>query len=307
MGQMIDGRWVSDDEAGSISRTGEWTRTLSVVRGELQPEDVTPGRYHLFAAWNCPWAHRALLTRALLGLEKALPVSFVAPKRTDDGWVFDPENGYVDQLAGRNALHEVYADGQSDYTGRVTVPLLVEAETGTLVSNESAELVRILPKAFGHLADRPRDLYPKQLGDAIDEWNTLIHSRLNNGVYQAGFAESQSAYDAAVEGVFETLDAIEAALGDKPYLTGDELTEADIRLFPTLARFDVAYYSVFKCMRRRIQDYPNLWRYARRFYALPGIAETVKFDIYRKGYFSQSPKRSPLGIIPIAPDIDWSI
>jgi len=307
MGQLIDGQWVTDEQVGSISKSGEWTRTPSVLRGGLEPENVTPGRYHLYAAWNCPWAHRVLLTRALLGLEKALPVSFVAPKRTDDGWVFDPDNGYVDLLAGRNALYEVYADGQSDYTGRVTVPLLVEVGTGALISNESADLVRMLPKAFGHLAERPRDLYPDHLAKEIDGWNALIHSRLNNGVYQAGFAESQSAYDTAVKGVFETLDAIETALADKSYLTGDALTEADIRLFPTLARFDVAYFSAFKCMRRRIQDYPSLWRYARRFYALPGIAETVKFDIYRKGYFSQSPKRNPLGIIPIAPVIDWTI
>ncbi|EFO28510.1 glutathione S-transferase domain-containing protein [Roseibium sp. TrichSKD4] len=307
MGQLIDGQWVTDEQAGSISKSGEWTRTPSVLRGGLEPEDVTPGRYHLYAAWNCPWAHRVLLTRALLGLQEVLPVSLVAPKRTEDGWVFDPENGYIDQLTERRALHEVYAAGQADYTGRVTVPLLVDTKTGALISNESADLVRMLPPAFAHLAERPRDLYPAELAKDIDAWNALIHTKLNNGVYQAGFAESQPAYDAAVSSVFETLDTIEAALENKPYLTGDDLTEADIRLFPTLARFDVAYYSAFKCMRRRIQDYPNLWPFARRFYALPGIAETVKFDIYRKGYFSQSPKRNPLGIIPIAPDIDWSI
>ena len=310
MGQMLDGRWVDDAALGVIRADGSWTRAPSIIRHQIGEEaefPAVPGRYRLYAAWNCPWAHRVLLTRALLGLDEAIPVSFVAPARTDQGWVFDPEAGYTDNLLGKAALHEVYAAGDPEYTGRVTVPLVYDTVTGILVSNESADLVRMLPRAFAGVGRRPLDLYPPALRPEIDRWNEQIHAKLNNGVYRAGFAESQSAYDSAVEEVFATLDAIEERLSQSPYLAGDQLTEADVRLFPTLARFDVAYYIAFKCCRRRITDYPHLWRSARGLYALPGVADTVRFDIYRRGYFSRSDKRNPLGIVPTAPAIDWSL
>ena len=311
MGQLIDGKWIDDAGVAALGKDGEWKRTPSILRNWVDASSTEfpaePGRYHLYAAWNCPWAHRVLLTRALLGLETALSVSFVSPSRNSNGWVFDSDAGYIDDLAGASALYEVYAAGDPHYTGRVTVPLLIEAKTGRLVSNESADLVRMLPQAFKAFARNPMDLYPAKLRAEIDVWNERIHSKLNNGVYRAGFSESQSAYDAAVEDVFETLDAIEDRLSDREYLAGDRLTEADVRLFPTLARFDVAYYGAFKCMRRRICDYPNIWKYARKFFARKGISKTVKFDIYRRGYFSKSEKRNPLGIIPVAPDIDWSL
>lgn len=310
MGQMLDGRWVDDAALGVIRADGSWTRAPSIIRHQIGEEaefPAVPGRYRLYAAWNCPWAQRVLLTRALLGLGDAIPVSFVAPARTDQGWVFDRATGYTDDLLGKAALHEVYAAGDPEYTGRVTVPLVYDTVTGTLVSNESADLVRMLPTAFAGVARRPLDLYPLALRPEIDRWNDQIHAKLNNGVYRAGFAESQSAYDSAVEEVFATLDAIEDRLSQSPYLAGDQLTEADVRLFPTLARFDVAYYIAFKCCRRRITDYPHVWHYAREFYALPGVADTVRFDIYRRGYFSRSDKRNPLGIVPTAPAIDWSL
>ena len=305
MGQLLNGRWVTDDVVKNLKTDGAWVRTESVVRGEL--DGATPGRYHLFAAWNCPWAHRVLLTRAILGLRDALPVSYVSPSRTTDGWVFDSESGYVDQLYGSDALHAVYTRGDSDYTGRVTVPLLYDTEREALVSNESADLVRMIPQAFRSFATHPLDLYPAAVRETIDDWNQLIYKMLNNGVYRAGFASTQEAYDSAVVDVFKMLDRLEEHLSVSAFVAGDVLTEADVRLFPTLARFDVAYYLAFKCCRRRLVEYPALWRYARKIYALDGVAETVNFEIYRQGYFSKSAKRNPLGIVPTAPDIDWSL
>lgn len=309
MGQMISGIWSYGATVdSSVASDGTWSREPSVVRDHIGPGGAYPaeaGRYHLYAAWNCPWAHRVLLMCTLLGLEEAVPVSFVTPKRTADGWVFSPTEGYRDALLGAHALHEVYTRGAPDYSGHVTVPLLYDSRTDRLVSNESADLVRMMNDGFAAFARAPHDFYPLSLREQIDQWNVRIHAGLNNGVYRAGFAESQHAYEVAVDDVFETLAAIEAQLHDQEWLLGDQLTEADVRLFPTLARFDVAYHSAFRCTRRRLLDYPRLWDYARRFYALPGVADTVKFDIYRRGYHSQSSKRNPLGIIPVAPAISW--
>ncbi len=312
MGRMVQGTWITQDgPGGDVARTGDWKRTPSVVRGWIDaPGGRTTtdrGRYHLYAAWNCPWAHRVLLLRALMGIESSLPVSFVAPRRTDQGWVFDDAEGYPDSLGGARALHEVYAQFDSSYTGRATVPLLVDSQMQRLVSHESADILRMLPQGFQDQASNRHDFYPKSLRPDIDRWNDRIHEGLNNGVYRAGFAESQSAYEAAVANVFDTLDALETQLAHTDFVVGNHLTEADIRLFPTLARFDVGYYIAFKCCRKRLTDYPALWRYARRLYTLPGVAQTVKFDIYRAGYFSPSPKRNPLGIVPVAPEISWDM
>lgn len=309
MGLLIDGKWTSDEAQASVASDGSWTRAKSVVRSWVGSADfpVASGRYHLYVAWNCPWAHRVLLTRGVLGLETAIPVSFCAPRRTDQGWVFAPLEGFVDDRLSASALHEVYTAGNASYTGRVTVPLLVDRESGRLVSNESADLVRMLGQSFLSLAERPRDIYPEPLRDEIDSWSERIYTELNNGVYRTGFAESQEAYDAAVDRVFAMLDTLEERLKNRVFVVGDQLTETDLRLFPTLARFDVAYHTAFKCSIRRLTDYPALWAYARRIYALPGVAETVKFDVYRKGYWSKSPKRNPLGIVPKAPDINWAL
>lgn len=310
MGRMIAGKWIDEATLGSVTKLGDWERSPSVVRNWIGPTTdlpAEPGRYHLYAAWNCPWAHRVLLVRAILGLENTISVSMVAPRRTDQGWVFDAAEGYVDELATLDTLHEVYARGDATYTGRVTVPLLVDRFDGRLVSNESADIVRMLPVAFEKDARARVDLFPSDLEGEIDHWNDTIHRTVNNGVYRAGFAETQEAYDSAVDEVFATLDALDAHLDGKDFIVGNKLTETDLRLFPTLARFDVAYHTAFKCSRLRIMDYPNLWRYARSIYALPGVAETVKFDIYRRGYFSASGKRNPLGIVPVAPDISWNL
>jgi putative glutathione S-transferase len=305
MGVMIDGKYHADDPAPQTSLHGAYERTASTIRdrittdGAFRPEH---GRYHLYAAWNCPWAHRTLLTRALLGLEEVISVSYASPRRTPDGWVYDETGDYGDPELGVRALHQVYAHQTPTYTGRVTVPVLWDRKTQGIVSNESADIVRMLALEF----DPARRLYPENMAKDIDRWNTLIRTSVNNGVYRAGFARTQQAYDAAVVELFETLDQIEAHLATSLCLVGDQVTEADLRLFPTLARFDVAYHYAFKCNIRKLSDYPNLWDYARAFHALPGVAATVKPDIYKQGYFSPSELRNPLGIVPKGPIVDWS-
>ena len=293
MGLMLDGEYLVDDPAPDTSAGGRFERAKSTLRDPI-PAGAAPSRLHLFAAWNCPWAHRALIKRAVLGLDE-ITVSYALPRRSDQGWVFDEE-----PLLGAHAMHQVYAAGADSYTGRVTVPVLWDKETGRILNNESADIARALGDCFA-----PGRLYPAELSDQIDDWNAVIYATLNNGVYRAGFARTQEAYDEAVVEVFATLDRIEPQLATSRYLTGDALTEADIRLFPTLARFDVAYHSAFKCNLKRLIDYPNLWAYAREIYQTPGVAETVDFDIYRRGYHSPSEFRNPLGIVPIGPKNDW--
>lgn len=305
MGVMIDGIYHVDDPGPDTTLGGEFKRAASTIRnwitvdGPFRPD---AGRYHLYVAWNCPWAHRALLTRAILGLEDEIGVSFARPRRSDQGWVYDGAGQYSDPLLGVSAVHEVYGRHRPAYTGRLTVPVLWDRATESIVSNESADIVRMLG-CFG----KGPDLYPEPLRGAIDAWNARIYPGLNNGVYRAGFARTQEAYEAGVRDVFATLDAIEAQLEKTAHLTGDQFTEADLRLFPTLARFDVAYHYAFRCNIRRLMDYPALWAYARRIYAMPGVADTVNFDIYKQGYFSPSPQRNPLGIVPVGPEIDWSL
>jgi putative glutathione S-transferase len=302
MGVMIEGQYYAEDPAPESTSDGEFKRKASSIRNWIgQGEFVAEaGRYHLFVAWNCPWAHRALLTRALLGLEDAISVSFAKPRRTEQGWVFDAEGAFSDPLLGALAVHEVYGRHQPAYTGRITVPVLWDKKTGVIVNNESAEIVRTLNAAFGG------DLYPDDLAAEVDAWNDLIYPTFNNGVYRAGFARTQEAYDKGVADVFATMDKIEAQLGKTRYMCGDRFTEADVRMFPTLARFDVAYHYAFKCNLRRLMDYPNLWAYAREIYQMKGVAETVNFDIYKQGYFSPSELRNPLGIVPAGPIIDWT-
>lgn len=317
MGRLVDGRWTLE-ETISAAADGRWRRAPSAFRNWTTPDGapgptgrggfaMAAGRYHLYAAWNCPWAHRALLARAELGLEAAIGVSFAAPRRTEQGWVFAPEEGYRDALFGAAALHEIYVRADPEFTGRVTVPLLWDRETDSAVSNESADILRMLG-ACAHVANPAApDLCPEPLRPEIDAWNARTHASFNNGVYRAGFAETQEAYDEAVAEVFATMDALEAALSSRPHLVGDAYTEADLRLIPTLTRFDVAYFQAFKCARNRLIDFPALWAYARRLYHRPGVAETVRFDIYRRGYNSPSPKRNPHGVAPAAPAIDWSL
>ncbi|MFO7921756.1 MAG: glutathione S-transferase C-terminal domain-containing protein [Nioella sp.] len=304
MGLMIDGAYHAEDPAPDTDAEGRFQRAKATIRHWITPQGPfapDAGRYHLYAAWNCPWAHRALLMRALKGLQDTISVAYARPRRTDQGWVHDADGPYSDPELGVGALHAVYARAAPPYTGRITVPLLWDRETEQPVSNESADIVRMLNDAFPG-----PDFAPAPLRAGIDAWNARIYADVNNGVYRAGFARSQAAYDAAVAQVFAALDEIEDHLAANRYLMGDTFTEADIRLFPTLARFDVAYHYAFKCNIRRLMDYPNLWAYAREIYAMPGVADTVAFDIYKQGYFSPSELRNPLGIVPAGPVIDWT-
>ena len=285
--------WVTPD--GAPGPSGE---------GGFKAEDV---RYHLYIAINCPWAHRARIFRLLKRLEDAISMSIVAPRRTEEGWVFDDDSErFRDTLLGTANLREVYRRAVPGYDGRVTVPVLWDKERGAVVSNESAEIIRMFNSAFAAVTDQTTDYFPEPLHAEIDALNEVIYRTVNNGVYRAGFARTQEAYEEAFDALFETLDMLEARLGENRYLMGDRLTEADWRLFPTLARFDVAYHSAFKCNLRRIVDYPNLWGYTRELYQMPGITETVDFDIYRRGYHSKSPLRNPLGIIPKGPALDFT-
>ena len=317
MGSMIDGIYYRDGETAPTETGGEWQRAPSVVRNWVTPNGGagptgSPGfkaeanRYHLYVAWNCPWAHRALLARLFKRLEDIIAISVALPRRNEDGWIFDEAGEFSDPLLGASAMHEVYSKGVKDYTGRVTVPVLWDKNTGQIVSNESADIIRMLNSAFVDLAPLSPDICPQSKIAEIDRWNELIYRTVNNGVYRAGFASTQEAYESAAREVFETLDAIDRHLGTSAFLVGEHFTEADLRLFPTLARFDVAYHYAFKCNLRRLSDYTNLWPYARQIYQMPGVAETVKFDIYKRGYFSPSEKRNPLGIVPIGPQIDWT-
>ncbi|MGR3660774.1 MAG: glutathione S-transferase family protein [Paracoccaceae bacterium] len=305
MGLMIDGVFHSEDPGADTVEGGEFKRAAATVRDWITVDGpFTPdaARYHLYVAWNCPWAHRTLLARVLFGLEDVISVAYARPHRTDQGWVYDADDPYSDTVLEVSSLHEVYSRQRPGFTGRLTVPVLWDRETQQIVSNESADIVRMFA-AFGTGAD----LFPEALHAEIDRWNTLIYDTVNNGVYRAGFARTQGAYDSAVVAVFETLDQIEAHLADHEWLAGGQFTEADLRLFPTLARFDVAYHYAFKCNIHRLVDYPHLWRYARQIYAMPGVAGTVDFSIYKQGYFSPSELRNPLGIIPAGPDVDWRL
>jgi len=303
MGLMLNGVYLADDPGPDTTKAGEFQRTKSTIRDWITSDGpYTPdaNRYHLFVAWNCPWAHRTLLARVVLGLEDTISVSYAKPRRTEQGWVFDAQGEFSDALLRVLAVNEVYARQTPPYTGRITVPVLWDRKTERIVSNESADIVRMFG-AFGDTSLAPADLIPQ-----IDAWNARLYAEVNNGVYRAGFARTQEAYDKAVASLFDALDDLETHLDRNRFLCGDRFTEADLRLFPTLARFDVAYHYAFKCNIRRLIDYPNLWAYAREIFDMPGVAGTVDFGIYKQGYFSSSPLRNPLGIVPKGPVIDWS-
>ncbi|MEM6310576.1 MAG: glutathione S-transferase C-terminal domain-containing protein [Pseudomonadota bacterium] len=308
MGYMVDGVYHVGEDVTQTLPSGAWERQRSTIRHWIEADHTAAfpaesGRYHLFVAWNCPWAHRTLLVRAVKGLQSDISVSVARPNRTDQGWVFDETGEFADPLLGARAVHEVYSEDPSGYTGRLTVPVLWDTNTRRIVNNESADISRMLNTAF---RDHGPDLAPAALIPDIDAWNAKIYASLNNGVYRAGFASTQDAYESAAYEVFAALDEIETHLTNSEWLCGDVLTEADLRLFPTLARFDVAYHYAFRCNLRKLTDYPALWAYARRIYHVPGVADTVHFDVYKRGYFSASEKRNPLGIIPIGPVSDWS-
>jgi glutathionyl-hydroquinone reductase len=280
--------WVTPDGAAGLTGTGGF-------RAEA-------GRYHLYVALTCPWASRVLMARKLKGLEAAIGVTVVEPILSDQGWRFgDYPGSDRDGLNGAEYLHEVYAKADAAFTGRATVPVLWDTKHGTIVNNESSDILRMLGGAFDAFATRSMDLYPEHLRASIDGFAERIYAPLNNGVYRAGFAQTQPSYEAAFHDVFTTLDEMEALLGQASFLFGEQITEADIRLFVTLVRFDIAYHGIFKCNLRRVADYPGLAHYVDAMMALPGIAETVSFDHIKRGYYSIK-ALNPSLIVPAGPD-----
>ena len=299
MGQMVEGRWTTDDVSHVA---GRFQRQASVFRGRVTPEDLEVGRYHLYVSHACPWAHRTLVVRALRGLEEAIGVSVVHPDMGDDGWRFGGDHPGVSPapVHGFTFLREAYAAAAADYTGRVTVPVLWDRALGRIVNNESREIIRLLDTVFDPLALGP-SLRPAGLAPAIDAAIDAIYEPINNGVYRAGFAGTQGAYEAAVTELFAALDDWEGVLGDQPYLCGDTLTEADVCLFATLVRFDAVYVTHFKCNLRRIRDYPNLWAFLGRMLAKDGVRETVHLDHIKAHYFRSHPRLNPGRVVPLGP------
>ncbi|WP_417456431.1 glutathione S-transferase family protein [Kordiimonas sp.] len=314
MGLLIDGKW--HDQWYDTKSDGRFKRQESAFRnwitatGEAGPSGsggfkAEAGRYHLYVSLACPWAHRTLVMRALKGLEQVISVSVVGTDMLEDGWTFDEKNGSTgDPLYGARFLHEIYTRAKSDYSGRVTVPVLWDKKTGTIVSNESAEIIRMLNSAFDGIGAKEGDYYPEALRGVIDDINERVYHTVNNGVYKAGFATTQSAYEEAVIPLFETLDWLEEHLAENRYLAGDGITEADIRLFTTLVRFDPVYVGHFKCNIRRIADYAELSAYMREIYQLPGVRETVDMSHIKAHYYKSHKTINPGGIIPHGPVMD---
>lgn len=307
---LVDGKWTTDWQPVQASDAkGGFLRQTSSFRNWITPDgspgpsgiggfEAEAGRYHLYVALICPWASRTLIARRLKGLDQVVSLSVVEPEISDQGWRFatpDPETG-------AEYMHQIYTRADPQITGRATVPVLWDKQTGRMVNNESAEILRMFNSGFGALASGP-DLYPEALRPRIDALNARIYPRLNNGVYRAGFATTQPAYEDAFRDVFAELDTLEAELGaGGPFLTGAAFTEADIRLFVTLVRFDAAYYGLFKTNLRRLADYPALSAYMARVLALPGVRDTVSIDHIKRGYYSIK-TLNPLGIVPLGPDL----
>ena len=313
MGMMIDGKWVAD-EPPETGATGEFKRMASVLRDRISNDGSTKfpaeaGRYHLYVGYHCPWAHRTIMYRVLKGLEDAITISYCLPYLGDKGWIYalDPDcpDCTLDQINGFEYLYQAYARSDPHYNGKVTIPVLWDKKTNKIVNNESSEIIRMLNSAFIGVAGNDKDFYPDALRPEIEALNAFIYDGINNGAYKTGFARSQEAYNEAYDHLFDALDKIEARLEGRRYLLGDMQTEADWRLFPTLVRFDVAYFSAFKCNRQRIQDFPNLWRYTKDLYSTPGIAATVKPRLYVQNYFSLR-RVNPNGIIPRGTPIDFT-
>ena len=303
MGLLVEGQWV-DRWYGTSETGGRFVRKPTSFRDWVTADGSSPypaeeGRYHLYVSLACPWAHRALIFRALKGLEETVPLHVVDPLMLENGWTIS-EHGQP------RYLHCLYVSADPSFTGRVTVPVLWDSRNETIVSNESSEIIRMLNHELNGFARSPElDFYPEELRPVIDEINERVYSGLNNGVYRAGFAATQEAYDEAVEEVFETLDWLEQRLSARRYLAGNTITEADWRLFTTLVRFDAVYVSHFKCNLRRLIDYPNLSGYARELYQVPGVASTVDMEQIKLHYFGSHRSINPTAIIPAGPVEDW--
>lgn len=315
MGLLVDGVWQQD---GVRTKDGHFVRPTSPFRnwvtsdGSAGPSGeggfkAAPGRYHLYVSLSCPWAHRTVIFRKLKGLENAISMSIVSPDMLKDGWTFDRATGSSgDDVNGKSKLSEIYVLADPKFTGRVSVPVLWDKERKTIVNNESSEIIRMFNSAFDAFTNERADYYPEALRAEIDRINDAVYPNINNGVYRAGFATSQAAYEEAFRNLFDTLDGIEETLGRQRYLVANDITEADWRLFCTLIRFDAVYYSHFKCNWRHIDEYPNLSNYLRDLYQVPGVAETVSLDQIKRHYYGSQRQVNPTGIVPVGPQLDFN-
>ena len=317
MGRLVEGVWQdvwydTKENQGHFKRAASQFRNWVTADGSAGPSGTggfkaEADRYHLYVSYACPWAHRTLIFRTLKKLEDIIPVTAVDPLMLSNGWEFHDRDGATpDPLFGADFLWQIYTKADPQYSGRVTVPVLWDKKTGTIVSNESAEIIRMFNSAFNGLTGNSDDYYPEALRSEIDDINTLVYDTVNNGVYKAGFATTQEAYEANVLKLFETLDALDKRLEKQRYLAGNRLTEADWRLFTTLVRFDAVYVGHFKCNIRRIDDYANLSAYLRDLYQVTGVAETVNLRHIKHHYYRSHLMINPTGIVPVGPELDFT-
>ncbi|WP_392343841.1 glutathione S-transferase family protein [Pseudoalteromonas prydzensis] len=317
MGLLVDGKW-QDKWYDTDKSDGEFKRESAQLRNWVTEDGsagatgeagfkAEKGRYHLYVSLACPWAHRTLIFRKLKGLEDYIDVSVVSPDMLDNGWTFDKSNHSTgDALFDKQFMHQIYTQNKADYSGRVTVPVLWDKQQNKIVSNESAEIIRMFNSAFNHLTDNELDFYPAHLQAQIDEINELVYNNINNGVYRTGFATTQKAYEEAFNDLFSALDKVESILLKQRYLVGDTLTEADWRLFTTLIRFDSVYVGHFKCNLRTIECYPALSEYLRELYQVDGVKETVDFYHIKRHYYFSHTMINPTQVVPKGPNIDFS-
>ena len=317
MGLLVDGQWVDQwydtkKTGGRFVRTQTQFRSWITADGSAGPTGqagykAEANRYHLYVSLACPWASRTLMIRTLKGLEDMISISVVHPLMLEHGWTFEEGEGVIgDPIFKARYLHEIYTAVKPDYTGRVTVPVLFDKKTKTIVNNESSEIIRMLNTAFDGLGAKSGNYVPDQWLEEIDTVNDFVYHRINNGVYKAGFATKQEVYEEEVTTLFAALDQMEERLAGQDYLVGNRLTEADIRLFTTLVRFDAVYFGHFKCNLKPLTAYPNLWAYTKRIYQLPGMAQTVNFDHIKRHYYGSHKTINPTGVIPLGPILDWN-
>lgn len=316
MGLLVDGEWQdkwydTSKSGGRFERSKSQFRNWVTADGSAGPTGqagfkAESGRYHLYVSFACPWAHRTLIFRKLKGLEEHISVSAVAPEMLSHGWEFRRGSDLADPLYDKDFLHQIYTTADAEYSGRVTVPVLWDKQQQTIVSNESADIIRMFNEAFNDMTGDSQDFYPQALRASIDEVNEFVYDNVNNGVYKAGFATSQSAYEEAFDALFDALATLEQILAGQRYLAGSQLTEADWRLFTTLVRFDAVYVGHFKCNLKRIVDYPNLWNFVRELYQVEGVAETVRMDHIKTHYYVSHDMINPTGVVPKGPELDFT-
>lgn len=318
MGLLVDGKWQdkwydTESTGGRFVRKDSQFRSWITADGSAGPSGeggfkAEPNRYHLYISLACPWASRVMIMRSIKGLEDLVSVSVVNPLMAENGWTFEPDEGVIpDPVMDADYLYQIYTKVEPDYSGRVTVPVLYDLKQNKIVNNESSEIMRIFNSAFDEIGAKEGNYLPEELLAEIDAMNEKVYDAVNNGVYKAGFATKQEVYHEEVTQLFEVLDELEELLADKQYLVGDQITEADWRLFTTLIRFDSVYYGHFKCNIKHLTEYKNLWRYTKELYNEPGVAETVNFKHIKEHYYRSHKNINPTGIVPVGPELDFSL